>query len=121
MALTVGKKIPGLIVIAVVGLIGLSGLNYFQTGMVFKSSEGISTGTFPSMSALGDAKQAFNQMRMGIATHVLTPDVDEKARIEQDLQAYRAEVTGAFEKYVGLIDNDQDAAMLQASRQAFSD
>ena len=121
MAMTVGKKITGLIVIAVVGLIGLSGLNYFQTGMVFKSSEGISTGTFPSMSALGDAKQAFNQMRMGIATHVLTPDVDEKARIEQDLQAYRAEVTGAFEKYVGLIDNDEDAAMLQVSRQAFSD
>lgn len=114
--LTVGKRLSVLITISLIGLIGVAGLGLNEIKRVYDSASYAALNTVPSLVALDNATDAFDDIRVLGYQHILSADSAQAQPIEQQIANKRAKVDAALKEYEPLLSDDKDRDLLAADR-----
>ena len=121
--MTVAQRLYLLIFSAALGLIGLSGLAYYQIDKVYEAANYGNINTVPSLTVLNNALKSFSQMRVRVYRHVLNSDASKMAEIDSIIKEASDQTLDAFKKYemggcenVSCISDTKDKQLLEENR-----
>lgn len=104
-----------LIALTVVGGIGLSTAINAQKGVTQIRDDSLA-----SIKTLGNARSAFQQIRVNVYVHILTTDDSGMAEVEKNLEKAIEVMNDELKKYEGMLSNDEDKKLLDSDKQALS-
>ena len=118
--ITIAKRLifliaTSLIALTVVGVIGLTTAMNAQKGVTQVRDDSLA-----SIKTLGNARSAFQQVRVNAYAHLLTTDDAAMAEIEKILEKAAGVMNDELKKYEGMLSNDEDRKLLEADKQTLS-
>ncbi|CAK0739360.1 methyl-accepting chemotaxis protein [Gammaproteobacteria bacterium] len=117
--MTVAQKLYLLVSSAVVGLIGLSWLCYYQIGSVYTSANFANENTVPALVMLDDLKDHVLRIRIGL-NNLLNAEIERRIGFEKTLAGDIRGVKEKMKEYESTIADDKDKALLEQERSLFS-
>ncbi|CAK0772182.1 methyl-accepting chemotaxis protein [Gammaproteobacteria bacterium] len=117
--MTVAQRLSLLVFSAVVGLIGLSWLCYYQIGSVYTSANFSNENTVPALVILDDLKDQVLRIRIGL-NNILNTESDKRSGFERILAENIRDAKDAIKKYESTIADDKDKALLEQERALFA-
>ncbi len=120
MKLTVAKKLGLLAAAALLGIALLAGLSQYQMDAVYESASFSTVNTVPSLVVLDKLRDGFLRMRNRISQHVLNTDDAKIAEIDSTIVESRKTVEEQMKKYVDLLADDKDKAMLAREKEIWA-
>ncbi len=116
----IATKIYIVILIALLGMIGISGMNHYQSEKIYNSANYATINTVPSVLLMSDALVKFYEIRIQIRNHILNPAPDKFATIEKRIQKEAEIVDKLLTIYSEtMISNDEDKRLLDLDRALF--
>jgi len=123
--MTVAQRVVALIAAALLCLIALTGVNYFQMNKVYSEANYGNENIVPSIETLHRATNHFARVRTQTLYHILTSHL-ATGNIEEIKRDYEKKVTEALDHmekalkdYEPLVSNDEDRRMLEAEKALF--
>ncbi|QFY43103.1 methyl-accepting chemotaxis protein [Candidatus Methylospira mobilis] len=114
--MTVKARISMLLGCALVGFLGLTGLNEYLLDQVFTTTNYANINTVPSVMSLATARNSFNQLRIRVFRHIFTNDAVKMTEIDASINEAQATIEDALKKYEPLISDDEDKQLLADDR-----
>jgi methyl-accepting chemotaxis protein len=115
------KRLYLLVSIAIVGLLSLAILGWYQTNQVFEAANYANVNTVPSLNDLNTAQLTFAGVRIGVWQHFSSKDPKIKAELDTKIAAARKKVEDSLQRYeTNDISNEEDRALLRADREALA-
>jgi methyl-accepting chemotaxis protein len=97
--MTVAQRLTLLAFSAVVGLVGLAGLGYYQMDRVYTAANYGNINTVPTMAVLDDLRKNYLRVRIQMNRHILNTDESAIGEIEGVLKKNRENVMADVKKY----------------------
>ena len=97
--MTVAQRLYVLIGSAIIGLVGLAMLGYFQIESVYNSANYGNINSVPSLTLLDNMRKNYLRVRIQSNRHILNSDATKMAEIEEVLKKNRQGVYDAMKKY----------------------
>ena len=119
--MTVAQRLYGMIALAILGLVGLTGLGQMQMGKIYETANYGTINTVPSLLVLGDALVNFQNIRTVSFRHVLSTDDAKMAEWDSVISGKKAGIEKALKDYEPLLSNDEDARLLAFDRDLLQD
>jgi methyl-accepting chemotaxis protein len=119
--MTVAQRLLTLVITALIGLLSLAGMSYFQIEKVFESANYANVNTVPSIVTLDDLRKNYLRIRIGMNRHILNTDPANMPEIESILKGNREGAAAAMKKYEDYVADDHDKSFLEQERQLLSD
>ncbi|WP_136513236.1 HAMP domain-containing methyl-accepting chemotaxis protein [Geomonas edaphica] len=119
--MSISKRLFLLLVVAVMGMLGLTIFNEFQTGRVYTAANFGNVNTVPSLVALGRASTAMRNLQTWTLTHVLNTDAGRMAELDRSVQTEKDELEKALKDYDQLLVDDKDRQLLANDRAAVAE
>lgn len=118
--MTVAQRLYGMILIALLGLAGLTGLSQYQMGKVYDTASYGTVNSVPSLLVLGEALNNFQTLRAAGFRHILNTDDARMVELDRFIEEKRATVEQALKDYEPLLSNDEDKRLLEHNRALLS-
>jgi methyl-accepting chemotaxis protein len=119
--MTVAQRLLTLVITALIGLLSLAGMSYFQIEKVFEAANYANINTVPSIVTLDDLRKNYLRIRIGMNRHILNTDPANMPEIESVLKSNRDGAAAALKKYDDYVADDHDKSFLEQERQLLSD
>jgi methyl-accepting chemotaxis protein len=119
--MTVAQRLLTLVITALIGLLSLAGMGYFQIEKVFEAANYGNINTVPSIVTLDDLRKNYLRIRIGMNRHILNTDPAAMPEIESVIKGNRDGAAAAIKKYEEYVADDKDAAFLEQERLLLSD
>ena len=117
--MTVSQRLYSLIASAVIGLMSLSGIGYYQVGKVFSSANFANENTVPALVALDDLRTNILQIRIDL-NNIINTDNDKRSEFERTLAKNIKDVKDAIKLYETTIADEKDKFLFEQERTLFS-
>ncbi|HJV34947.1 HAMP domain-containing methyl-accepting chemotaxis protein [Geomonas sp.] len=118
--MSISKRLLLLLMVAVLGLIGLEGVNVFQMERVYDAANFGNINSVPGIVALDHAADATKREINLIFTHILTTEPSKQAETEKSIQQARADLRKALKEYEATLADDKDKQMFAEDNAANS-
>ncbi len=112
MKLTVAKKMMGLVLISVLGLVGLAALSQHQLSSVFDKTNYANQNSLPSIMAIDDIRYKFNTLRIRLSNHTMLAAPEKMREVEGAIKTLESELKASLKAYEPLIADENDKALL---------
>ena len=112
MKLTVAKKMMGLVLISVLGLVGLAALSQHQLSSVFDKTNYANQNSLPSIMAIDDIRYKFNTLRIRLSNHTMLAAPEKMREVEGTIKTLESELKASLKAYEPLIADEKDKALL---------
>jgi methyl-accepting chemotaxis protein len=112
MKLTVAKKMMGLVLISVLGLVGLAGLSQYQLSAVFDKTNYANQNSLPSIMMIDDIRYKFNTLRIRLSNHTMLAAPEKMRDVEGAIKTLESELKASLKAYEPLIADEKDSALL---------
>jgi len=119
MKLTVAKKMALLAGSALLGLILVAGLAYYQMGKVFEAANYTAVNSVPSLLTLDEVKAEFARMRIRVNRHVMNTDLSKVPDLDASIKQAQNNLEEAFRKYEKLLSDDKDKDFLRQEKEIY--
>lgn len=119
--MTVAQRLYLLVFAAVIGLVGLAGLGYWQMERVYNAANYSTVNTVPSLVVLDDLRKNVLRVRLGTNRHVLNTEPVLMAEIEKGIQGNREGVLAAIKAYEPLTSDDKDRDYIQQIKSLYQE
>jgi methyl-accepting chemotaxis protein len=119
--MSIGKKITGLVLSALAGILVLFAVSEYQLGRVYDAANYGNTNTVPSLIVLQDALIPLAVIRVDVWKHIDHPEAAGKEKLDEQINEQRRYLDDVFKKYEPLISDDRDRVLLEADRAALAD
>lgn len=119
--MTVAQRLYLLIFAAVVGLVGLAGLSYWQMERVYTAANYSTVNVVPSLVTLDDLRKNVLRVRLGMNRHIMNTDNTLMLEIEKNIQGNRDGVFTAIKKYEPLISDDKDRVAFEQVKNLYQE
>ena len=107
--MTVAQRLYLLVFSAVLGLIALTVLGYYQIEKVYEKANFANENTVPAMLALNKVSSSLAHTRIGVYRHVfIGTDAAKMADIDRKLDEAQNEALGGLKEYEPTIEGDED-------------
>ncbi|MBV8465799.1 MAG: methyl-accepting chemotaxis protein, partial [Burkholderiales bacterium] len=117
---SIRAKILALVVLALLGMAMMIAVSIVQMNKVYESADFGNVNTVPSLVVLDDLRYKFLMVRVYVNKYALATTDEEKAAMEEKINASRAGVRQAAKNYERLLTDDTDKAMLQHTVEQYS-
>ena len=123
--MTIAQRVIALIAAALICLIALTGVSYFQMNKVYVQANYGNENTVPSIEELHRATNSFFQARTQVLYHVLSSHIasnnaDEiKRDFDKKIKESLAQMEKALKDYESLVSNEEDKRLLDAEKSLF--
>ena len=114
MQITVARKMLLITLVSVLGLVGVSTLNSFQTDTVYNDTNYANTNIVPSVVKLDELRYKFNTLRIRVANHTLIKDEAKMAEVEEAIRKLQSELNEISGAYTELVSDAQEKNLLAA-------
>jgi methyl-accepting chemotaxis protein len=118
---SIKAKILALVVLALIGMVIMTAMSVVQMDKVYRSADYGNVNTVPSLVVLDDLRYKFLMVRVYVNKFALATTDQEKAAMEEKLNASRAGVRQAGKNYESLVVDDTDKGMLQRTMQRYAE
>ncbi|WP_274389348.1 methyl-accepting chemotaxis protein [Paraburkholderia tagetis] len=115
-ALTVGKRLALLILVAATGLLSITATGLLQMDHVHDTAGFAQVNVVPSLMALDNVQASFIRMRAKTYESLLTSDPSKRSGMQQAVKEGRAGVDAHLKEYEPLLADQQDRELLSADR-----
>jgi two-component system sensor histidine kinase/response regulator len=116
----IATKLYSIIFISLIGMIGITITNNYQTNKVFDAANYATINAVPSVLASGNALIQFYALRVAIRDHILTANDDAKLAFDQKVLQYTDEIGKIFAEYErSLLTNEEDKRLLEIDKALF--
>jgi methyl-accepting chemotaxis protein len=120
--MTVTKKMALLVLSALLGIIGLTGLAQHEMGLVYERANVANTDVVPSLLDIASAQVAMGDLRSQVWRHIALTEPAHMADAEQRMAASHQKIEEALKRYeTSDISDDKDRAALMADRAALAE
>ena len=109
-----------LVLLAITGLVGMSGLGQYQIDRVFTITNFTNVNSLPSIVALDAAYAGLAELRMGLFQHLLATDAAAKVEREKQMTSARGKIDTALKEYEPLLVDAEDRRLLEEDRAALA-
>ncbi|MBS0370088.1 MAG: methyl-accepting chemotaxis protein [Proteobacteria bacterium] len=110
------QRLQLLVGCAILGLIVLTAVNYYETERVFETTSQASANVIPSLIQLNDARLWYSRSRLRADRHVMQDDPAQMEATEKSIREAQASTAKALKDYEGLITNSRDRQYLEAEK-----
>lgn len=110
-------KIYGIIIIALMGMIGIAATNNYQINKVYNVANYVAIKVVPNVLAMSDALTQFYNVRVVVRDHVLESDDVKKAEIDVVIQKNINAVEKLLTDYGTTLVSNEDARLLKIDRE----
>ncbi len=123
--MTIAQRVIALIAAALICLIALTGVSYFQMNKVYVQANYGNENTVPSIEELHRATNSFFQARTQVLYHILSSHIasnnaDEiKRDFDKKIKESLAQMEKALKDYESLVSNEKDKRLLDAEKSLF--
>ncbi|MBY0579129.1 MAG: MCP four helix bundle domain-containing protein [Burkholderiales bacterium] len=115
--MTVAQRLYLLVFAAVLGLVALSWLGYYQLERVYTAANFANVNTVPSLVVLDNALKDFDELRIALnKTAIFHSDPDKISKLEATIKKDQDGLAETLKKYEELIADDKDRQMLNGDR-----
>jgi methyl-accepting chemotaxis protein len=116
--MTVAQRMYLLIFSAVVGLVGLAGLGYYQIDRVYTAANFANVNTVPSLVVLNSALKDFEELRITVnKSAIFYADAGKMSEIGTEVRTFQSGLGEQMQKYEKeMVADDKDKQMLVAER-----
>ncbi len=120
--MTIAQRLYFQILVAIIGLTGLTGLSIYQLNHVYTAADYADINTVPSLLALDTAFDAYSHTRILLWQYVASKDASKLASLEENMAKNHSTITEALNKYEKEdISDDKDRGLLAADRSALAE
>ncbi len=119
--MTIAQRLQLLLGAAIVSLLLLAGINYYQMNLVYEEANYGNVNVVPSIHTLDTAVRDFGRLRVRLYRHVLLSDTGVKADVARSIKDSQELVSKALKEYESLISDDEDRRLLAADVAIFAD
>lgn len=119
--MTISKKMILLVMSALLGILLLSGVSYYQMNQVYNAANYANVNSVPSIVAINKLRNALNTQIQLIYSHVLSTDAQTMANIDAAIVTNRGDIQMALDEYAKLVSDEQDRQLLDADRKDIND
>ncbi|RTL41933.1 MAG: hypothetical protein EKK49_01615, partial [Rhodocyclaceae bacterium] len=110
------QRLQLLVGCAILGLIVLTAVNYYETERVFETTSQASANVIPSLIQLSDARLWYSRSRLRADRHVMQDDPAQMEATEKSIREAQASTAKALKDYEGLITSSRDRQYLEAEK-----
>jgi methyl-accepting chemotaxis protein len=114
--ITIRTSLLSIVTALVLCLAGLGATSYLQTRGLAGQTQGLTTGTMPSMKVLADIKVASLRYRLALLQYTLTATEQDGAPFVTVMERTGEELGRLFEQYETLITSDQERSTWKTFR-----
>jgi methyl-accepting chemotaxis protein len=111
-ALTISRRIILMVVAAIIALILVGGVGLYVSDKETQNIKLITEDSLPSIETLGEARQAYMELRVGIYTHLVNTDEAAIAQVEKRIDEASQKLTKTLKDYEKMLSNDEDRKLL---------
>ena len=112
--LSIAHRLLLMIAVSVISLLLVGGAGLYVSNKGTANVKQIKEDSLASVQVLGNARQAFMQLRTAVYGHILSTDEDGKASVEKTIGDQAAEAAKSLSDYQKLVSNDEDKKFLEA-------
>jgi PAS domain S-box-containing protein len=110
-------KFYNVILVALIGMIGITVSDNYQTKKVFESANYCTVNALPSVFLMSNALKNFYEIRVQLRVHILNSDIGKMEVIEKKMQKLSDEIDKSLTMYgESMISNDEDKRLLDEDR-----
>ncbi len=120
-SLTVAQKFVLLVLSALIGIAGLSGVAIIQMGKVFEAANFSTVNTVPAFESLDDTNDALTTVRVKTWQMLAFTDKNQIEEANRDIENVYTQVQTKLKAYESTIADDKDRALYEADKQALAD
>ena len=114
--MTIKMKMIILVLSALIGIGGLTGLSQSQISKVYEKANYGNENTVPSLSTISDAINSVATVRVLSWQHIAQSEESKRKDLEEKINSIRKKIDDTLTKYEGLLSNDKDKELLAADR-----
>ncbi|MBF0562881.1 MAG: GAF domain-containing protein [Alphaproteobacteria bacterium] len=116
----IAGKLYGLILIAMVGMVGIASMSQYQIGKVFDLANYATINTVPSFITLYDVQNRFLRIRIDSRDHVMNTDDIKMSVLDGEIKEEREGIARGLNYYEEkLVSDPEDLKLLGVVRSAF--
>jgi methyl-accepting chemotaxis protein len=111
-ALTISRRIILMVVAAIIALILVGGVGLYVSDKETQNIKLITEDSLPSIETLGEARQAYMELRVGIYTHLVNTDEVAIVQVEKRIDEASQKLSKTLKDYEKMLSNDEDRKLL---------
>ncbi len=112
--ITISKRITFMVIISIVALLLVGAVGLFVSNKQTNSIKQIKEDSLASIETLGEARQAYMELRVLVYTHLVNTDPATLDSLETRLKESSAKIDDLLKKYGTLVSDAEDRKMLEA-------
>jgi methyl-accepting chemotaxis protein len=121
MMMTVGKKMALLILVALLGVLGLTLLGVRQMNQVYSAADYGNVNSVPSVLVVARNIEQFNRQSARLGSYLVLDEQARLAELEGRIGESRRKVEEGFTSYGALISDDRDRRFLDEEKAGFAE
>ena len=112
--ITISKRITLMVIISIVALLLVGAVGLFVSNKQTNSIKQIKEDSLTSIETLGEARQAYMELRVLVYTHLVNTDPATLDSLETRLKESSAKINDLLKKYGTLVSDAEDRKLLEA-------
>ncbi|MEI7613257.1 MAG: methyl-accepting chemotaxis protein [Betaproteobacteria bacterium] len=113
--LTISRRIILMVMTSIVALVLVGGVGLYVSSKQTDNIKLITEDSLPSILILGEARQAYMDLRVGIYTHLVNTEDQAIQAVEIRIEEAAQNLTKNLKDYEKLLSNEQDRKLLEAN------
>jgi methyl-accepting chemotaxis protein len=113
--LTISRRIILMVMTSIVALFLVGGVGLYVSSKQTENIKLITEDSLPSILTLGDARQAYMELRVGIYTHLVNTEEASIQAVEKRIEEATQTLTKSLKDYEKMLSNEQDRKLLEAN------
>ncbi len=114
--LTISRRIILMVVTSIIALLLVGGVGLYVSSEETADIKLITEDSLPSIKTLGEARQAYMELRVGIYTHLVNTDDQAIQTVEKRIEEASQNLTKQLKEYEKMVSNEQDRKFLEADQ-----
>ena len=112
--ITISKRITFMVIISIVALLLVGAVGLFVSNKQTNSIKQVKEDSLASIETLGEARQAYMELRVLVYTHLVNTDPATLDSLETRLKESSAKINDLLKKYGTLVSDAEDRKLLEA-------
>ncbi len=117
--MTVAQRLYLLVGAAVIGLLGIAGLGYYQIDKVYNSANFANDNTVPALVYLDAMRDNALRYRLALNSHIMSSKEADMAEYEKRMGKFSEGIVKAIKDYEGTIASEQDRKYWQDEKENY--
>jgi len=119
--MTVKTRMTLLLLVALIGMVGLSFMSQYQSAKVYESASYGTVNSVPSLLALDDAFSELALLRTRVWQHMAETDPVRKEKLATQMTDNLQKIDVALKRYETMLSDDKDRSLLAADRASLAE